>query len=72
MTDLIFHWNPWIFIGLVLVLMVVVMELTYQFGGPMVEEFRASGDLWNAIQTGLFALLAIMLGFSFAQAQGRY
>lgn len=72
MSDLIFHWNPAIFIGLVIVLMFAVMELTYRFGAPLVKEFETSGELWNAIQAGLLALVAFMLGFSFAQAQGRY
>jgi hypothetical protein len=72
MSDLIFHWNPAIFIGIVIVLMLAVMELTYRFGRPLVQHFQTSDELWNAIQTGLFALVAFMLGFSFAQAEGRY
>ena len=72
MSDLIFHWNPAIFIGIVIVLMLAVMELTYRLGSPLVEHFQTSDDLWNAIQTGLLALVAFMLGFSFAQAEGRY
>jgi hypothetical protein len=52
--------------------MLVVMELTYRFGRPLVEQFQTTDDLWNAIQTGILALVAFMLGFSFAQAQGRY
>ncbi len=72
MSDLIFHWNPAIFIGIVVVLLLAVMELTYRFGSPLVEHFQTSDELWNAIQTGLLALVAFMLGFSFAQAEGRY
>jgi hypothetical protein len=72
MSDLIFHDNPAIFITLVLIILVAVLELTYRFGGPLVEHFETNDELWNAIQTGLLALVAFMLGFSFAQSQGRY
>ena len=72
MTDLIFHWNPAIFICLVLIILVAVLELTYRFGGPLTKRFETNDALWNAIQTGLLALVAFMLGFSFAQSQGRY
>lgn len=72
MSDLIFHENPAIFIGLVLVALVAALELTYRFGGPLVRHFETNDEMWNAIQTGLLALVAFMLGFSFSQAQGRY
>lgn len=72
MSDLIFHWNPAIFICLVLIVLVAVLELTYRFGGPLIEHFETNDELWNAIQTGLLALVAFMLGFSFAQSEGRY
>lgn len=72
MSDLIFHWNPAIFISLVVVALVATLELTYRFGGSLVRHFETNDELWNAIQTGLLALVAFMLGFSFAQAQGRY
>jgi hypothetical protein len=72
MSDLIFHWNPAIFICLVLIILVAVLELTYRFGGPLIKRFETNDELWNAIQTGLLALVAFMLGFSFAQSQGRY
>ena len=72
MSDLIFHDNWLIFIGLVVILLVAVIELTYRFGGPLVLHFETNDEMWNAIQTGLLALVAFMLGFSFAQAQGRY
>ena len=52
--------------------MMAVLELTYRFGGPLVHHFETDDEIWNAIQTGLLALVAFMLGFSFAQAQGRY
>jgi hypothetical protein len=72
MSDLIFHDNWLIFIGLVVILLVAVLELTYRFGKPLVLHFETNDEMWNAIQTGLLALVAFMLGFSFAQAQGRY
>jgi hypothetical protein len=72
MSDLIFRDPPVIFIGLVVIILVAVLELTYRFGGPLVRHFETNDELWNAIQTGLLALVAFMLGFSFAQAQGRY
>jgi hypothetical protein len=72
MSDLIFHWNPLIFIGLVIVAMFAVIELAYRFGRPLVKYFDSNDALWTTIQTGLLALVAFMLGFSFAQAQGRY
>ncbi len=72
MSDLIFHDNWVFFIGPVVLLMVAVLELTYRFGGPLVQHFETNDEIWNAIQTGLLALVAFMLGFSFAQAQGRY
>ena len=72
MSDLIFHESPVIFIALVVIILVAVLELTYRFGGPLVRHFETNDELWNAIQTGLLALVAFMLGFSFSQAQGRY
>ncbi|HTC31225.1 MAG TPA: hypothetical protein VK702_10885 [Candidatus Acidoferrum sp.] len=72
MSDLIFHDPPVIFIGLVVIILVAVLEITYRFGGPLVRHFETNDELWNAIQTGLLALVAFMLGFSFSQAQGRY
>lgn len=72
MSDLIFYWNPLIFIGLVIVAMFAIIELAYRFGGPFVAYFQSSDELWTTIQTGLLALVAFMLGFSFAQAQGRF
>jgi hypothetical protein len=72
MENLIFHDPPVIFIGLVIIVLVAVLELTYRFGGPLVQHFETNDELWNAIQTGLLALVAFMLGFSFSQAQGRY
>lgn len=72
MSDLIFHGHWWLFIGLVVLLMMAALELTYRFGGPLVRHFETDDAMWNAIQTGLLALVAFMLGFSFAQAQGRY
>lgn len=72
MSDLIFRDPPVIFIGLVVITLVAVLELTYRFGGPLVRHFETNDELWNAIQTGLLALVAFMLGFSFSQAQGRY
>ena len=72
MSDLIFHDHPAIFMALVILTLVATLELTYRFGGPLVRHFETDDAMWNAIQTGLFALVAFMLGFSFAQAQGRY
>jgi len=72
MSNLIFHDHPGLFIGLVLLVLVAVLELTYRFGGPLVHHFETNDELWNAIQTGLLALVAFMLGFSFSLAQGRY
>jgi hypothetical protein len=72
MSDLIFHEHWLIFIGLVVIALVATLELTYRFGGPLVLHFETNDEMWNAIQTGLLALVAFMLGFSFAQAQGRY
>jgi hypothetical protein len=72
MSELIFHDNWLIFIGLVVILLVAVLELTYRFGGPLVKHFETDDEMWNALQTGLLALVAFMMGFSFAQAQGRY
>ncbi len=72
MSDLIFRDPPVIFIGVVVIILVAVLELTYRLGGPLVRHFETNDELWNAIQTGLLALVAFMLGFSFSQAQGRY
>jgi hypothetical protein len=72
MSELIFHDNWLIFIGLVVLLLVAVLELTYRFGAPLVRHFETDDAMWNALQTGLLALVAFMMGFSFAQAQGRY
>ncbi|HTV92228.1 MAG TPA: hypothetical protein VMG98_05890 [Verrucomicrobiae bacterium] len=72
MSNLIFHQHPAIFISLVAIALVTTLELTYRFGSPLVRHFETNDELWNAIQTGLLALVAFMLGFSFSQAQGRY
>ncbi len=72
MSNLIFHQHPGIFISLVVIVLVATLEITYRFGGPLVRHFETNDELWNAIQTGLLALVAFMLGFSFSQAQGRY
>jgi hypothetical protein len=72
MSDLIFRDPPVILIALVVIILVAVLELTYRFGGPLVRHFETNDELWNAIQTGLLALVAFMMGFSFSQAQGRY
>ncbi|HTX55969.1 MAG TPA: hypothetical protein VMD47_02605 [Candidatus Acidoferrales bacterium] len=72
MSDLIFRQNPWIFIVLVLVVLLATLELAYRFCGPFARRAAINDDLWNAIQTGLLALLAFMLSLSFAQAEGRF
>lgn len=63
MSNLIFHAHWSIFIGLAVILLVVALELTYRFGGPLAQHFETNDEMWNAIRTGLLALVAFCWAF---------
>lgn len=70
MDQLLFNWNPWIVpIGMLLLLGLTV-ELTYRFW--KVPPSSISDDAWGATQSGIVTIVAIIIGFSFAQASARF
>ena len=72
LDNLIFYQNPAIFVIIVLVLLALSVELPYRYGRRLVHDPRVQDDIWNVLYAGLLALVAFMLGLSYAQAQGRF
>lgn len=71
-TDLIFYENPVIFAGAILVLLALSVELPYRYGTRLFQFQHVQDEVWNVLYGGLLALVAFMLGLSYAQAQGRF
>lgn len=72
LENFIFRQNPLLFVGLILVVLVLSMELAYRYGSRLVGDPRMKDEAWNTVYAGLLVLVAFMLGLSYAQAQERF
>lgn len=71
-TYLIFRAHPlWLFC-VTLVLLLLSIELPFRYGRRLMKDAVMREEAWGVVQTSLLALVAFMLGFSFAGAQSRY
>lgn len=72
LTYLIFGAHPlWLF-SITLLLLILSIELPYRYGRPLMKNVDLREQAWGVVQTSLLALVAFMLGFSFAEAESRY
>jgi hypothetical protein len=71
-TYLIFRAHPlWLF-SITLLLLLLSIELPYRYGRRLMNNVDLREQAWGVVQTSLLALVAFMLGFSFAEAESRF
>jgi hypothetical protein len=73
MSDGLYHVDLWVLFVALTVFLTVTMEACYRVGRHAPPRLRnAPSSSFNAMQTSVLGLLALLLGFSFAMAESRY
>ena len=70
--NFVFRGDPTVLALFVLVVLVLAVELPYRFGGKLVRAEHVPEGAWNTVYAGLLALVAFVVGLSYAQAAGRF
>jgi hypothetical protein len=72
MTDLIFKGNPFELMIAILAILLLSIEIPYQWGIRSEKLSKIDESVWNMVQGALLTLVAFMLALSYAQAQARF
>lgn len=72
LDNFIFRGNPLLFPSVLFVALALAVALPTRYGARFIGDLHVRDELWNPIFAGLLALVAFLLGLSYAQAQGRF